>query len=70
VYERDGHVINLFVSLAQEKARTPTVERLQGFNVWRWSWSDLGFSAVSDIDAEQLNEFCEKLEAAVQGEWS
>jgi anti-sigma factor RsiW len=70
VYERDGHVINLFVSQAQDKARTPTIERLQGFNVWRWSWSDLGFSAVSDIDAEQLNEFCEKLEAAVQGEWS
>ena len=70
VYERGGHVINLFVSQAQDKARTPTVERVQGFNVWRWSWSDLGFSAVSDIDAEQLNEFCEKLEAAVQGEWS
>jgi anti-sigma factor RsiW len=70
VYERDGHVINLFVSQAPGPARTRTVERLQGFNVWRWSWSDLGFSAVSDIDAEQLNEFCAKLEAAVQGEWS
>ena len=25
---------------------------------------------LGDIDAEQLNEFCKKLEAAVQGEWS
>jgi anti-sigma factor RsiW len=70
VYERGGHVINLFVSQAQVAARTETVEKLQGFNVWRWSWSDLGFSAVSDINAKELDEFCEKLKATVQAEWS
>jgi anti-sigma factor RsiW len=70
VYERGGHVINLFVSQAQVAAQTGTVEKLEGFNVWRWSWSDLGFSAVSDLNAEEFNEFCEKLEAAVRSEWS
>jgi anti-sigma factor RsiW len=71
VYERRGHVINLFVSQATGVAApAEAIEKVQGFNVWRWSWSDLGFSAVSDIDAEELNEFCEKLEAAVKAEAS
>jgi anti-sigma factor RsiW len=70
VYERGGHVINLFVSQPQVAAQTQSVEKLQGFNVWRWSWSDLGFSAVSDLNAEEFNEFCEKLKDAVRSEWS
>jgi anti-sigma factor RsiW len=70
VYERGGHVINLFVSQAQVAAQARTVENLQGFNVWRWGWSDLGFSAVSDINTEEFNEFCEKFQAAVRSEWS
>jgi anti-sigma factor RsiW len=71
VYERRSHVINLFVSQATGTAASvPTTEKLHGFNVRRWSWSDLGFSAVSDIDAEELNEFGEKFEAAVQAETS
>jgi anti-sigma factor RsiW len=69
VYERHGHVINLFVSqTAGATAPRAAIENIQGFNVWRWSWSDLGFSAVSDIDADELNEFGEKLEAALKGE--
>jgi anti-sigma factor RsiW len=39
---------------------------MQGFNIWRWTRSDLGFWAVSDINAEELQEFGEKLEAAVR----
>lgn len=70
VYKRRAHVINLFV--AQNNSgigpeRSPTMEQLQGFNIWRWSHADLAFWAVSDINAEELQEFGDKLEAAVRG---
>jgi anti-sigma factor RsiW len=78
VYRRRAHVINLFVAPVTPQVATQvtsqimgperraTVEQMQGFNIWRWTRSDLGFWAVSDINAEELQEFGEKLEAAVR----
>jgi anti-sigma factor RsiW len=66
VYKRRAHVINLFVSQTSGSAHGATMEKLQGFTVWSWSWSDLNFRAVSDINAEELREFGDKLEAGVQ----
>jgi anti-sigma factor RsiW len=66
VYKRRAHVINLFVSQTMGSVSGATMEKLQGFNVWRWAWSDLGFRAVSDINAEELQEFGDKLETAVR----
>ena len=43
------------------------LEKREGLNVWHWAWSDLGFWAVSDIDAAELREFGDKLETAVKG---
>jgi anti-sigma factor RsiW len=69
VYKRRAHVINLFVAQVAGQVsgaeRRTAIEQLQGFNVWRWTRSDLGFWAVSDINAEELQEFGKKLEAAV-----
>jgi anti-sigma factor RsiW len=79
VYKRRAHVINLFVAqtIAQVTTqvttqvmgpeRRATLEQVQGFNIWRWTRSDLGFWAISDINAEELQEFGEKLEAEVRG---
>jgi anti-sigma factor RsiW len=71
VYKRRAHVINLFVQQIPAQVSAPerraAIEQLQGFNVWRWSRADLGFWAVSDINAEELQEFGEKLEAEVRG---
>jgi anti-sigma factor RsiW len=67
VYKRRAHVINLFVSQTAGSAGGATLEKLQGFTVWSWARSDLSFRAVSDMNAEELQEFGDKLEAAVQG---
>jgi anti-sigma factor RsiW len=71
VYKRRAHVINLFVAQVPAQVAGPerraAVEQLQGFNVWRWARSDLGFWAVSDINAEELQEFGDKLQAEVRG---
>src|ERR1700681_621641 len=66
VYKRRAHVINLFVSQTAGSRSGASMEKLQGFNVWCWARSDLSFRAVSDINAEELQEFGDKLETAVQ----
>jgi anti-sigma factor RsiW len=70
VYKRRAHVINLFVAPANIPAldfgRGAAIETLQGFNIWRWAYSDLNFWAVSDINAEELQEFGDKFEASIK----
>jgi anti-sigma factor RsiW len=66
VYKRRAHVINLFVSQSVGSESGATMEKLQGFTVWSWAWSDLNFRAVSDISPEELQEFGDKLKAAIQ----
>ena len=67
VYKRRAHVINLFVAQDTGGDERPTIEQIQGFNIWRWRRSNLGFWAVSDINAEELQEFGDKLEAEIRG---
>jgi anti-sigma factor RsiW len=70
VYKRRAHVINLFIAQVPAQVSGPerpaTIDQMQGFNIWRWTRSDLGFWAVSDINAEELQEFGEKFAAAVR----
>jgi anti-sigma factor RsiW len=64
VYRRRAHVINLFV--IQEAASADhgaKLETMQGFNIQRWRAQGLEFFAISDINAEELQEFVEKFEA-------
>jgi len=67
VYRRRSHVINLFVAPAAGAGqRAVKTETVQGFNIRHWSERGLSYWAVSDIGADELNEFGEKFEAAVR----
>jgi len=68
VYKRRLHIINLFVTPAMGQDASATIQQAQGYNVWRWRNADLGFWAVSDINAEELQEFGQKFAAAVRGD--
>ncbi len=61
VYRRRRHVINLFVG---ESLGHGGGAAIQGFNIRRWSAGGLDFCAVSDIDAEELQEFVDRFQAA------
>ena len=64
VYRRRAHMINLFVIPGAASAdHGAKLETMQGFNIQRWSAKGLEFFAISDINAEELNEFVEKFEA-------
>jgi anti-sigma factor RsiW len=56
VYQRDKHVINLFVWPAAGDAPPQTGER-QGYNIVHWAQGGMAFWAVSDVEAGQLKEF-------------
>jgi anti-sigma factor RsiW len=67
VYKRRAHVINLFVAQTANAAHRPAkIETIQGFNIRSWSDRGLNYWAVSDIGSDELAEFGDKFEAAVQ----
>jgi anti-sigma factor RsiW len=67
VYRRRVHIINLFVAqgagLKRSAARHETV---QGFNIRRWNEQGLRFIAISDVSADELQDFGAKFEGAVR----
>lgn len=66
VYQRRKHVINLFVAqrLGAKHAGAKS-ERIQGYNVRHWSEEGLDFWAVSDLEGDELDEFGQKIAAAL-----
>jgi anti-sigma factor RsiW len=58
VYKRRAHIINVFVLQARAAAPfTWQSQSLRGFNIRRWMAQGLDLMAVSDISAEELQEF-------------
>jgi len=66
VYRRRNHVLNLFVAPGAGSEREVKTETVQGFNVKSWSDQGLNFWVVSDINAEELQEFVDKFQAAAR----
>jgi anti-sigma factor RsiW len=66
VYRRRIHVINLFIAQGGER-RSASIETHQGFNVRRWGEPGFTLWAISDLNTEELEDFCRKFEAAQRG---
>jgi anti-sigma factor RsiW len=67
VYKRRKHVINLFVAQRLGVKHSNLTDRtVQGYNVRHWSTGDLDYWAVSDLDPLELNEFVQKIAAAIR----
>ena len=64
VYRRRAHIINLFVTAAAAAA-SPSPRSELGFNIYRWSRQGLNFWAISDINADELQEFAQRFQAAL-----
>jgi len=65
VYQRNQHVINLFVFPDQGRGE-PSRKLLitQGYNVFRWQDGGMMFWAVSDLNASELQEFVDKIKTS------
>ena len=67
VYRRGVHVINLFVANATDTGHTAARgEMVQGFNTQRWADQGFRFVAISDISADELQDFHKKFESALR----
>jgi anti-sigma factor RsiW len=66
VYRRRAHIINLFVAERSGEQRA-TMETVQGFNVRHWGQPGLSLWAISDLNADELEDFGRKFEAAQRG---
>ena len=67
VYKRRQHVINLFVAQTADTAQhAAKMDTIQGFNIRRWGEGGMKFWAVSDIGADELNEFGAKFETTMR----
>lgn len=67
VYRRRVHVINLFVMQGPgPKLPSSKLENVQGFNVLRWRDRNFNLMAVSDLAADELEEFQARFEAAAK----
>ena len=61
VYQRDKHVIDLFIWPSRVRAATePESSRHKGYNVVHWAQDGMAFWAVSDVSLEQLVRFAER----------
>src|SRR6266496_936736 len=65
VYQRDKHVINVFVWPADNSGQTGgPIKTLQGYHVIRWASSGMNFWVVSDLEQNQLAKFTDLLKAS------
>jgi len=66
VYQRDTHVINVFVWPSDKSAQVSgPIKTRQGYHVMRWASAGVTFSVVSDLETSQLEKFAGLLKSAV-----
>jgi anti-sigma factor RsiW len=56
-YHHNKHVINLFVIPTTEADTTPSTHSQRGYNIVSWRKNHMKFEAVSDLNAQELDEF-------------
>jgi anti-sigma factor RsiW len=60
VYRRRQHVINLFISPAEQASDTLPVSQVRGgYNIIHWTKSGMGYWAVSSVSAAELGKFAQ-----------
>ncbi len=59
VYQRDKHLIDLFVWPVAEgrAAPSPASAQRQGYNLVHWTQDQMNFWAISDLEMDQLQQF-------------
>jgi anti-sigma factor RsiW len=67
VYRRGTHALNLFVAASSTSGHVAAkAETLEGCNVQRWSDRGMRFIAISDLGADELQQFHTQFETALR----
>ena len=65
VYRRGKHVINVFVWPTGEGDSSATSSQRNGYNLITWTRGGLKYSAVSDVNEQDLSHFVQMLRGGV-----
>lgn len=66
IYRHRLHVINVFIwPAANDIVSSPSKLAREGFNLVRWRAAGMDFWAVSDLNAEELDQFARLLQAGI-----
>ena len=57
IYQRDKHIIDLYVWPASSAVAPASDTSIQGYNVAHWTADGMNFWAVSDVERGQLDDF-------------
>jgi anti-sigma factor RsiW len=63
VYQRNKHMINVFIRLDHGPSQRMWTESSHGFNIVRWRKEGMSFVAISDLNATELNELAQLIAA-------
>jgi len=64
VYQRRQHVINVFVAPSTAANAGPAAQSVRGYHVRRWQSNGMSFSAVSDVNDAELDQFVAALRSS------
>jgi anti-sigma factor RsiW len=59
IYQRNKHVINVFIRHERGPSERMRTETSQGYNIIRWRKGGMSFVAVSDLNANELHELAQ-----------
>ncbi|WP_304362384.1 anti-sigma factor, partial [Collimonas fungivorans] len=57
VYRRARHPINLYIWPSSERDAAPQLQNHQGYHLVRWTWDGMNYWTVSDLAANELENF-------------
>jgi len=56
-YRHNKHIINLFITPSSQKDSAATAMSKRGYHIMAWRKNHLAFELVSDLDAQELEDF-------------
>jgi anti-sigma factor RsiW len=65
VYQHRKHILNLYVWPVAAGDAAPRTHSRQGFQLLRWRQGGMQYSAISDMNAQELGAFAEELRSKV-----
>ncbi|WP_092415632.1 anti-sigma factor [Collimonas sp. OK307] len=66
IYRRAQHPINLYIWPSNDRDAAPQLQNRQGYHVVRWTWDGMNYWTVSDLAANDLENFAGMVRATVR----
>lgn len=66
IYRRAQHPINLYIWPSNDRDMAPKLQNRQGYHLVRWTWDGMNYWTVSDLAANELENFAGMVRSTVR----